>query len=352
MNRLFLFALVAMLLTTSCGHKKESGGLLVRPVKTTIVRSQSVIRKDFSGMAEAVEHVKLAFRVSGQIISLPIVEGQRVKKGQLIAAIDPRDISLQYAADKATYETAAAQVERNRRLLERQAISLQEYEISVANYQKAKSAYELSSNNMRDTKLAAPFDGSIEKRLVENYQRVNSGAGIAQLVNTQKLRLKFTMPDSYLYLLRAKNLKFEVVFDTYPNSAFNAKLEEYLDISTAGTGVPVTIVIDDPAFDRNRYDVKPGFTCKISLGSDITPFLEEKLMSIPLSAVFVESENKKTYVWVVNGNKVSRREVTVYSPTGEADLLVSEGLKPGETIVTAGVHQLTDGQTIKIMFIH
>ena len=118
---------------------------LVRPVKTAPVSSQSVILKDFSGMVEAVEYVKLAFRVSGQIIDLPVVEGQRVRKGQLIAAIDPRDISLQYAADKAAYETAAAQVERNKRLLGRQAISLQEYEISVANYQKAKSAYELST---------------------------------------------------------------------------------------------------------------------------------------------------------------------------------------------------------------
>ena len=72
-------------------------------------------------------------------------------------------------------------------------------------------------------------------------------------------------------------------------------------------------------------------------------------MNVPLSAVFGESESKKTYVWGVNGNKVSRREVTVYSPTGEANLLISEGLKPEETIVIAGVHQLTDGQTVKIM---
>ena len=67
---------------------------------------------------------------------------------------------------------------RNKRLLGRQAISVQEYEISVANYQKAKSTYELSGNNMRDTRLTAPFEGSIEKRLVENYQRVNAGEGL------------------------------------------------------------------------------------------------------------------------------------------------------------------------------
>ncbi len=152
-------------------------------------------------------------------------------------------------------------MERNKRLLGRQAISVQEYEISVANYQKAKSTYELSGNNMRDTRLTAPFEGSIEKRLVENYQRVNAGEGVVQLVNTQKLRIKFTVPDDYLYLLRAK----------------------------------------------------------------------------------------KTYVWVVEGNKVSRREVTVYSPTGEANLLISKGLEPGETVVTAGVYQLTEGEAIKVL---
>ena len=306
---MYLFALAMTFLITSCGQKKGEDTALVRPVKTATVSSQSVILKDFSGMVEAVEYVKLAFRVSGQIINLPVVEGQRVKKGQLIAAIDPRDISLQYAADKAAYETAAAQVERNKRLLGRQAISLQEYEISVANYQKAKSAYELSTNNMRDTKLLAPFDGSIETRLVENYQRVNSGEGIVRLVN--------------------------------------ARLEEYLDISTDGTGIPVTIIIDDAAFDRTIYDVKPGFTCNIRLASDIAPFIEEKLMNVPLSAVFGDSENKNTYVWIVKDNKVNRREVTVYSPTGEANLLISKGLKPGETVVTAGVYQLVEGQRIK-----
>ncbi|WP_288528375.1 efflux RND transporter periplasmic adaptor subunit [uncultured Bacteroides sp.] len=349
MKKIYLFAISVMLLATSCGHKKEGDAMLIRPVKTATASSQSVIRKDFSGIVEAVEYVKLAFRVSGQVINLPVVEGQRVKKGQLIAAIDPRDISLQYAADKAAYETAAAQVERNKRLLGRQAISVQEYEISVANYQKAKSAYELSSNNMRDTKLTAPFNGSIEKRLVENYQRVNSGEGIVQLVNTQKLRIKFTVPDDYLYLLRAKDVTFKVVFDTYPDIVFNAQLEEYLDISTAGTGIPVTITIEDPAFNRSLYDVKPGFTCKIKLASDVAPFLEEKLVNIPLSAIFGESENQKTYVWVVKDNKVSKREVTVYSPTGEANVLISTGIQPGETIVIAGVHQLVDGQTVKVI---
>ena len=123
MKNIYVIALAAILFQ-GCGQKKEMTAPATRPVKTTIVESRSVIRKDFSGIVEAVEYVKLAFRVSGQIISLPVIEGEKVKKGQLIAAIDPRDIALQYAATKSAYETASAQVERNKRLLSRQAISV------------------------------------------------------------------------------------------------------------------------------------------------------------------------------------------------------------------------------------
>ena len=89
MKKKFGFVLAAAILLAGCGQKKETTTTTARPVKTTIVESRSIIRKDFSGIVEAVEYVKLAFRVNGQIIQLPVIEGQKVKKGQLIAAIDP-----------------------------------------------------------------------------------------------------------------------------------------------------------------------------------------------------------------------------------------------------------------------
>ena len=95
---LLFIAVLAVLV--SCEQKNEQSSKSIRPVKTGIVESNSTIIKDFSGIVEAVEFVKLAFRVSGQIIDLPVIEGQKVKKGQLIAEIDTRDLALQYAADK------------------------------------------------------------------------------------------------------------------------------------------------------------------------------------------------------------------------------------------------------------
>ena len=128
---------------------------------------------------------------------------------------------------------------------------------------------------------------------------------------------------------------------------FKARLEEYLDISTEGTGIPVSITIDDPSFDRDLYAVKPGFTCSIRFTADVGPLVQDSWTIIPLSAVFGESDGNNMYVWVVEDNKVHKRKIVVNAPTGEAQVLVSEGLKPGEQIVIAGVYQLVEGESIK-----
>lgn len=348
MKRLWIYLLVGTVIL-SCKNNNKENTLDVRPVKTTVAGSRVEVRKEFLGMVEPIDFVRLAFRVSGQIISLPVVEGQRVKKGDLIAAIDTREISLQYSSDKSAYETAASQLERNKRLLERQAISQQEFEISNSDYQQTKSAYEHSVNNMKDTKLLAPFEGSIEERFVENYQRVNSGEGVVRLINTDKMHIRFTIPDAYLPLLKSKDQRYKVIFDTYKDKTFNAEIKEYLDISSGSTGIPVSIVIDDPTFDREIYAVKPGFTCQVIMVSNVEPLLEDDWIDIPLTAVMGGSSNEETYIWVVENQKVTRRKIAIETPTGEARVLVTNGLKEGEVIVIAGVHQLVDGQKVKVL---
>ncbi len=348
MRKICYFIPMLAFLLFSCSEKQENGKEMVRPVKTDVAVARNEIRKDFAGIVGALDHVKLAFRVNGQIINIPVGQGQRVKKGQLIAQIDPREISPQYAADRSSFETATAQLERNKRLLSKQAISQQDYEISESNYQQAKSAYELSTNNMRDTRLYAPFDGSVEDRYVEKYQRITVGEPIIRLVNTATFNVKFIVPDAYFYLLKTKKQSFSVTFDIYPDVTFKARIGDYLDISTSGTGVPVTIYIDDPKFDPSVYLVKPGFTCNVHFDSDISEFQPSVgYVMIPMTAVFEIPGEKGRFTWVVKDGRVTRRKIDIYAPTGEAHVLVSSGIQPGEKVVIAGVYQLQEGQRVK-----
>lgn len=341
--------LLASLCFFSCG-KKEEATQLVRPVKVTTVTSQNVIQKDYSGVVDVVKFVNLAFRVSGQIIQLPIVEGQKVKQGDLIAQIDPREINLQYEAAKAAYETAKAQLERNTRLLERQAVSQQEMEMARSSYEQARSNYEAQQNNLSDTYLRAPFSGSITKRAVENYQRVNAGETIAQLMDSKDLQIYFTLPDNSLSWVQGPNKSFTVEFDVYKGIKFNAILKEYVEASPDGTGIPVFLTINDPRFNKDKYDIKPGFSCNVTMSVQ----LDNKNLEypyVPLTAVFGSPESKQQNVWVYNPSTstVSMRAIQTGSLIDANKILVTNGLKNGEIVVIAGVTQITDGEKVKVL---
>ena len=253
-----LYVLVVLLWSGCQGKKDNAYQDIVRPVKVVNVESLGAINKLYTGVVEAEEYSNLAFKLSGPLIAMNVDEGQKVKKGQVIAAVDPLDYRLQFEANKAAYLTAKSQLERNRRLLSMQAISQQEYEIAEANYIRGKSAYETSVNTLENTKLRAPFDGFVEKKFVENYQKVNPGESIVKLVNPNKLAVGFTLPETSVDLTRTP-MTVTVEFDTYKGLWFKAKVKEFIDASPDGTGIPVKLVIDDSRFSRDKHNIYPGF---------------------------------------------------------------------------------------------
>lgn len=344
-NLVFILSAFFMM---ACGAKKESEQTHPRPVKVTTIQSTSHVSRSFSGVVEATTVGNLAFRVSGQIIKFPVATGQKLKKGDLIAELDTRELSLQFSADKAAYETATAQYNRSKRLVEKEAISQQEYEVNKANYEKSKSAYENSVNNMRDSKLYAPFSGSIEVINVDNYERVNAGTPIVKLVNPSELQIAFTVPDNHLTLLQ-NSPEFSVEFDIFKNKKFNARIKQYVEVTTDGSGIPVSIIIDDPNFENIDVLIKPGFACNVNMNIDTKKFIGQELTSIPLSAIYADAATNTKNVWVVINNTVKLRKVLTGKLIGEDSIVVEAGLAAGETIVTAGVTQLKEGDKVTLI---
>ena len=91
--------------------------------------------------------------------------------------LDSLVTKLDYDAKRASFQKASSQMQRAEKLLAKNAISMQEFETTQASYTNAKSAFENAQNTLNDTKLRAPFDGFIQKKYVENYQRVQPGQG-------------------------------------------------------------------------------------------------------------------------------------------------------------------------------
>lgn len=338
---------LCVFLGISCGGKKESYQDIARPVRIVKVETLGAMQKMYTGVVVAEEYSKLAFKVSGPLVEMNVDAGQKVKKGMVIAAVDPLDYNLQYEANKAAYITAKSQMERNKKLLAMQAISKQDYEIAEANFVKAKSAYETSENTLSDTKLRAPFDGFVEQKYVENYQKVQPGESIIKLVNPDKLEVSFILPETNVRLTR-ESMQVAVEFDTYKGKWFKARVKEFVDASPDGSGIPVRLAITDSAFRRDIYNIYPGFSCKVKLSIDNR---KGDGYSVPLSAVFKDLKTNETSVWLYNSTEgtVKRQPIVTEQLFGTDNIQVTSGLQADDVIVVAGVNYITEGQKVSVV---
>lgn len=345
--RLFVISGYCACIVFSCGQKKGNYQNIVRPVRVVKVETLGAMQKMYTGVVGAEEYSKLAFKVSGPLVEMNVDAGQKVKKGMIIAAVDPLDYNLQFEANKAAYITAKSQMDRNKKLLSMQAISKQDYEIAEANYVKAKSAYETSENTLSDTKLRAPFDGFVEQKYVENYQKVQPGEPIIKLVNPDKLEVNFILPETNVRLTREK-MQVAVEFDTYKGKWFRAKVKEFVDASPDGSGIPVRLAIVDSAFKRDIYNIYPGFSCKVKLSIDNA---SGDGYSVPLSAIFKDLKTDETSVWLYNDTDktVRRQKVTTEQLFGADEVQIISGLHADDVIVVAGVNYITEGQEVVVV---
>nr|MBR2110989.1 biotin/lipoyl-binding protein [Alistipes sp.] len=99
-----------------------------RPVKVVTVSALTTVEREFAALTTADDAVNLAFKLSGRVVDIPVAKGQFVKRGEVLAELDSRDVELQVSASKAAYTEAQSRLERARRLLQHDAISLQEVE--------------------------------------------------------------------------------------------------------------------------------------------------------------------------------------------------------------------------------
>ena len=337
-------ALLFSLALLSCGKGHRKGDSKPRYVRAERVMMVDYIDRDFAGMATADDAVNLAFKLSGQVLSVDVAKGDYVKKGDILARLDPRDVELQVASDLSQYERARAQEERMKRLLDHDAVSQQEYEAAYAAFVQSRSTYENTQSLLNDTRLRAPFAGVVERTYVDTYQRVQSGQTILRLVNPRSTTVEFTMPEKSLSLLADSTTRYYVVFDNFPKEQFTARLDTYAKTASDASGFPVALKISKT--ESEKYGISPGMTCRVTLRAvDNSP----QGVAVPLSAIYAPSEGG-SYVWVVTADDtVERRAVVLGDIFGQGMVSVISGVGVGEKVVVAGVYHLKNGQRVKII---
>lgn len=346
MKKHIIAAIAALPALLSCTGK--SGVVTFsRPVKLYEVESMRFLERNYPGVVKSERTSNLAFKMSGQLVKLNVENGQRVAKGEFIAEIDPIDYNLQLDAARAAYINSKSQLERYSRLIAKQVISQQEYESVQAAYKRDKSNFDNAMSMVRETKLYAPFSGIIERRYVDNYQRVQPSEPVVRLIDPEALEVDFTLPENNIDLMKSGDKQFYITFEAYPATRFKAKVTKFVDASPDGSGVPVTVALDDPSFDIRKYTVRPGFSAEVTLSivnddaADIT--------AVPVTALRGGLTGSADSVWIYNkrDSTVTLHGVTTGELFGKDMISVTDGLVPGDEVVTAGVYQLVEGEKVR-----
>lgn len=326
-----------------CQPKKEIEKT-IRPVKVVRVENRNNTSiHTFPGKVQESREVKLAFRVPGPLVKLNVKEGMFVKKGDLLAEIDSRDFLVLLEAAKTNWQHAKQDAKRYQELYEKKSVpesTKEKVEVAAA---VAESNFNKAKNALIDTKLFAPFDGYVQTKMVENYEKVGAGYPILTILDVSVLEVIAGVPESVAshsgdfesYTCTVKNGKTRVI---------TAKLKEISKKTAANNQVyPITVYLNK---DESK-NLRPGMNA--SLNIEISETSIEDGFELPIASVV--NYKGKSIVWVYNKKQklVNQREVEVVRLLANNKVLVRKGIRTGEQIVVAGATFLIDKQAVKLL---
>ena len=342
--------LISVLGLTACSDDKAEKPEAIRPVRAIKVSDVTEITlRDFPGRAKATNEVNLAFDVSGTLNQRPVDVGVHVTKGQLIASLDPRDFQSNVKEAKASFINAQTNFKRAKELIKKNFISRAEYDNLYARTMITSAEKEKAVKALADSVMKAPFSGQISELFVENFQSVLAKEHVARLVDISRIEMIIDIPESMISLVHYVG-DINVVFDVFPGREIPATIKEIgAEASSTTRTFPVTLIMDQP----DDIKILPGMAGKArGRVSDDAPQnkIRNKGIQIPVSAAFSPEDDDKTYVWLINEESGEvHRQVVSLGQVISTGLIVTEGVNPGDWVVTAGVHFLREGQKVKIM---
>ncbi|MCD6598066.1 MAG: efflux RND transporter periplasmic adaptor subunit [Bacteroidales bacterium] len=350
MNKLSILvaALIGLWMLSGCGSPEQEAKTRIRPVKAmTIGDFNDPTGKGYPGVTKENQETEISFRIGGPIIKYNVVEGAQIKKGALIAEIDPRDYRIDVQSTKARFDQTKAESDRYYRLWKKGSVAKNDYDGKYANYLEAKADWDDAKNALKDTKLLAPYTGFFGPKLAQLGDKVMVRQAITTLVDLSILEVITTIPEQ-LAIQFLNFDSYEVRLETYPDIVFKASLKE-LEKKPTTEGFPLHLYLDhaNQPLDETQIKVAAGMSCRVTIilksASD-----EKSRIIIPLMAIFEGQLDKSTMVWLINtnDNTVKKQTVVAGDLIGHDGIQITGGLSIGEQIVIAGVHRLQEGDTV------
>ena len=352
-------AAMAALVLSGCGGKTEvDDGPSSRPVKLyTVEGAGGAAIRDFPGSVRASQRADLAFRVPGVLQQMLVREGEEVKEGQLLAALDPTDFKITLEDRQATFDNAERNFSRAKELIVDGNISKLDYDRMEANFKTAQAELSQARQDLEYTELKAPFDGVIGQRDVENFEEVLAKQTIFRFQNTDTLDIMIDLPESLVRSLtppgetpsadsdEAKAIDATARFEGRSDTRFPLDIKE---VATKADEQTQTFRVTMSMASPGEFRVLPGMTATVQVDfSEIMDVGGSKW--VPINAVQANGE-LDAQVWVLDPDAmtVSSKQVKIGALSGR-NIEITSGLMGGEEIVSVGAPYLADGMRVTRM---
>ncbi len=313
---------------------------VTRPEAVSEARSRS-----FAGTVEALRTVDLAFQISGQLLELPVVAGQRISAGTQIALLDVTDFELARDRAEASYNLARTERDRAEALAQRGVSADAQLEIARAEFVQADVELREAARRLTQTAIHAPFDAVVGRTFVETFSNVTPSAPIVRLQDMSEVLIRISLPEDLAATARVSPELFSVTafFPAAPGYRATLEPRSFLtdaDATTRTYDVEFRIMGDlDPR-------VLPGMTANVVVGERGANGTLEAA-TVPVSAVDTTSRDEPS-LWIYDAetSTVSRRAVRLGLPR-ENRIVILEGLQAGDTVVSGGWWRLREGAEVR-----
>jgi membrane fusion protein (multidrug efflux system) len=346
MNRPLVIYIIffALLFQISCSKKKNASNAVTAspvskgplPVEGFIIRPQRLSNEvRTTGTILAFEEVELHPEVNGRIIRILFNEGSSVNKGDLLVKLYDEDLRAQLRKTISQIGLSQQQLNRQQELLKTNATSQQEYDIASNQLNSLKADEEVIRSAIGKTEIRAPFKGVIGLRYVSEGSYVTPASKIAVMQNIDPVKIDFSIPEKYATEVE----KGDEVSFTNEESGQEFKGKVYAiepRIEEATRTLKVRAICSN-----SQRKIVPGSFVKVELQ---LKEINDALM-VPSQSLLPVLKGQNIYI-VENGmSKAVSVKTGIRTPS---DVQITEGLSPGDTILTKGIISLKPGQPVQV----
>ncbi len=345
-----IFCLVTFFLSACDSESTQENSVEEKPAKPAKLLTVGQLAQDdylnFPAVIQSTQSSALAFQVGGVLQAVLVVEAQAIEKGQVLARLDQRDYLAKLQSAEAQFKNAETEYQRAERLIKEQAISRSILEQRKSQYDVSKAQLDTAQKALEDTVLIAPFSGNVSTVSIEDLENVQAGEAVITVLGNGGLEAKAALPSNIVARAQKDNEQSNsayVILDADKELRIPAKFKSVvLEADSASQTFEVVFAFEAP----DNLNVLPGMNATLWFKNPDRSQSGIKAISVPLAAISTDGDEK--FVWVVDSSSmiVSKRKVVIQPGVG-SHLNILSGLQAEETIVAAGVSQLSEGMKVR-----